>query len=403
MHRLPVVLILALAAGACGSDKAPAAAAPAEAKLVAKGKLASTLDGAPVTLDYDGIAAQITMSHRLNSDPKGYGCVAKLSLVLEKKDGACRLELAFAPSPNGPKLSSGKFYAAKTLDSGGQTVGLTKCDGWPGADKATKELAYDVLAGDLGLNMAPLGPGKANQKIAHLTGLKLTFSGDLVLKKLATKVTFPLKSFTLEGSVDSIGDAAADCGGLSGQTGAKQCSTSGKPGDSVGDIFRRENKTYLCDSEADYDLGELCGNDAIWIIDWRDWAQSQLLTQIGQVRDSFKGKNIGVAVVVVEGKNKVAVEDPPGSGTYKPNGPAPTAAECTAIASNAGVPKDVVMLFDKDKQMTYQGKQITSAKYVPSMLFCKPDGTIVKVLPDGSTTPSVSDLQAAIQQVLDTP
>ena len=343
-------------------------------------------------------------SHKLITDAKGYTCVSKLSLAIEKADGTCRMELAYVPTPAGMKVVSGKFYAAKAIVSGGTTVKLTPCAGWPGADKSTKELIYDIAEADALLGLAPLGPGKANLKLARLDNLKLKFSGTFTMKKLATKVQVSLATLTLSGSLESTGDPTASCGAPAGQTGTAQCNKQGSPGDKVGDVFRRETKLTTCDGDAEFDLGELCGNDAIWIIDWRQWATSTLLKDVAQVRDAFKDKQLGVAVVLVEGKDKVVICDTAMPPVCKPDGPAPTAAECLEIGNSNSVPKEVTMLYDKDKQLVFNGKSLTSTGLVPAMLFAKPDGTIVKMLPGpDKKAPTVSDLTAAIQEVLDTP
>jgi len=403
---LAVAFVVAAVASGCGSDLPPAApAAPTPAKLVAKGKLQATVDGTAVTLDYDGIAAQVAATHRLTTDPKAYTCVAHLSLALERPDGTCRIELVFRPTPTGLKVNSGKFFAAAAVTGGGATLALKPCAGWPGADKATKEQVYEIGESDAVISLDPLGPGKANQAKARLDGLKLGFTGAVTLKKLATKVALDLAPLSLAGSLESTGDPAASCGGATGKTGPSECSKQGKPGDKVDDVFRRDSKLFTCDGEVEYDLGELCGSDAIWIIDWRDWtyANAKLLTQVGQVRDAFKGKNLGIAVVVVEGKDKVVVVDP-ASGKGAATGPSPTAAECVAIGQRDGLPKDIPLLVDKDKQLVIDGKNLTSTGLVPSMLFAKPDGTIVKQLPGpDKKAPTTTELQAAIQETLDAP
>ncbi len=397
-------LWLALCAG-CGSEAPPAATAPTETKLVAKGSLTTTAATGPIALDYTGLPVTIAASHRLASDAKGYGCFTKVTMVVEKKDGSCRLELVFSPSTSGPKLTSGKLYAVKAQMSDGQVVGLVKCGGMPDVDKATKERVFEVIEGSATLNLPPLGPGKANQKVHKATGQKLQLSGNLDVKNLGTKLSFATTGLTFEGGFESIGDPTGDCGGGAPKTGASQCDKSGKPGENPGETFRRETRPFRCEAETeDYDLGELCGNDAIWIIDWRNWAKTDLLKSIDGVRGTFKGKSIGVAVVVVEGDTKIPVEDPPGSGQFKPLGPAPAATECQAIATENKVPQDVIMLFDKEKQLTYTGKKLTSSKYIPAMLFAKPDGTIVKILPEADgKAPGLSDMTGAIQAVLDAP
>ena len=389
---------------ACAAEKAPVAAAPAEAKLVVSGKVSLTVDSSPVTLDYDGTTVQLAATHKLITDAKGFTCFSTLNLALEKKDGSCRLELSYKPSPAGLQLAGGKFYASKGLTAGGQTLSLTPCVGWPGADKATKELVFDIPeTADATLGLSPLGPGKANLKLARLDALKIKFNGTFTMKKLATKVPVTLGALTLVGSLESTGDPVASCGAAIGQTGTAQCSKQGKPGDQVGDIFRRETRPLTCDGEAEFDLGELCGNDAILIVDWRDWAKTTLLADLAQVRDAFKGKQIGIAVVVVEGKEKVVVCNPPDSGKdCKAIGPAATATECQAIAVRDNLAKDITLVFDKDKQMVVNGKGLTSTGLVPALLFAKPDGTIVKELPGpDKKAPTVSDITGAIQEVLD--
>ncbi|MBM4344207.1 MAG: hypothetical protein FJ100_12635 [Deltaproteobacteria bacterium] len=403
-NRCAWPVLFALCAG-CGSEAPPAAPAPAEVKLVAKGAITATAATGPISIDYSGVKVAVAATHRLASDAKGYGCFTKVTLAVEKADGSCRMELVFSPSTSGPKLTSGKLYAVKAQMSDGQIVGLVKCGGMPDVDKATKERVFEVIEGNTTLNLQPLGPGKANQKLYKATGQKLQLSGNLDVKNLGTKLSFATAALSFEGSFESIGDPAGDCGGGAPKTGSAQCDKAGKPGENPGETFRRETRPFRCDAETEeYDLGELCGNDAIWIIDWRNWAKNSLLKSIDGVRGAFKGKSIGVAVVVVEGNTKIPVEDPPGSGTFKPLGPAPAATECQAIATENKVPQDVIMLFDKEKQLTYQGKKLTNSKFIPAMLFAKPDGTIVKILPEtDGKEPQLSDITGAIQMVLDAP
>ena len=389
----------------CEAEKAAPAPAPVEAKLVVKGKLALTVDSSPVEIDYNGLPVSISVAHKTNPDPKGYGCVTKLNLAIEKADGSCRLELNYLPSASGLRIAAGRFFAAKAITADGVTLKTVPCIGWPGAATATKEVSFEVLAGEAGISFGPLGPGKANLAKARLDNQKLTFTGALTWKKLATKVTVALQSLTLEGSVESIGDPNAACGGAVGKTGTSECSKQGKPGETVGDIFRRDGNLFACDTETVLDLGELCGSDVIWIIDWRDWTKSTLLTMVAQVRDAYKKNTIGIAVVVTEGMAKVPVCDPPeGKTNCKPTGPAPTAADCLAIAARDNVPKDALLLFDKNRELHFTGKKLTASTYVPAMLFAKPDGTIVKILPDAAgTTPALADLTQAVQEVLDAP
>lgn len=395
------VLVLA-GVVACAAEKAtPATPAPSTSNLIAHGKLTVTIDGKDQVLDYEGVLAEVTATHRINPDPKGYACFAKLDLALQKADGSCRLELSFMPSANGLRVASGQFYAVRGIMSGGSVVKTIGCGAWPGA--TTKEMVYKVLPDDGGIGLDPLSNGKGAAESVALTGLNLAMTGKVALQRLGTKVSVSLAPVALKGTLVSHGSPTASCGAAVHQTGAALCATTGTPGGSVGALMHRESTLYDCTTDTPVDLGELCGNEALWVIDWRDWTASSLLKQIGQVLGMFKDNQIGVAVVVVEGKEKVVVKTGSNPDKYEAIGPKPTAAECKAIAERDGVPAGVLMLVDKDAQLVLTGKTLTDKNTVPAMLFASTSGVITGILPKETTAPTNDEIKAQLDNAMTAP
>lgn len=397
--RLGILASVGLLELACGTEEAEPAK-PA-AKLLVSGSFAVDVDGALQTVSYADVVAEVKAVHKIAADAKSYACVAQLELAIEKPDGSCRLELSFAPSSEGLRITGGQFHVVRGFTAGGAVVKTLPCGtGWPEA--ASKPLTYAVLEGQGGINLDPLPPGKGQLGVARLSGLSLSLTGKGLFKKgFATKIAVDLSGIKLKGELDSTGDAKASCGAVSFPTGISYCAKPGAvpEGSAAGTGMRRTAKLLACDSEEPFDLGELCGNEAIWIVDWREWTGSKLLSQVQQVLDLLPNRQIGVAVVVVEGKAKIVDKDP-ATGATTATGPAPTAAECQAIGKAADLPAAVALLYDKDKQLITKEKELVSATYVPRMLFAKPNGTIVSVLPgqDGAA-PTNDQIVAALKAI----
>ncbi len=396
---LAVWALGALVATGCATE----AAEPAKpaAKLLISGTFTIDVEGAVQTVSYADVLAEVHAVHKTAADAKSYACIAQLDVAMEKPDGSCRLELSFAPSSEGLRVTGGQFHVVRGITAGGAVVKTVPCgSGWPEA--STKPLVYSVLEGQGGINLDPLPPGKGQLAVARLSDLNLSLTGKALFKKgFATKIAVDLSAIKLKGELDSTGDPKASCGAATFPTGVSYCAKAGAPpeGSTPGTALRRTVKLLTCQGEEPFDLGELCGNEAIWVIDWRDWSGSKLLTQIPQVLDLLPKRQIGIAVVVAEGKTKIVDKDP-ATGATTADGPAPTAAECQEIAKQAGLPPSVILLFDKDKQLIMQDKELVSAAFVPRMLFAKPDGKIVSVLPgqDG-TAPTNDQIVAAIKAI----
>lgn len=389
----------AVAVFGCGSE-AEEPAKPA-AKLLVTGTLSIDVEGSIQAVSYAGAVAEVTAVHKTAADAKSYACVASLGVAFERPDGSCRLELSFAPSPEGLRITGGQFHVVRGFTAGGAVVKTVPCgSGWPEA--STKPLIYQVLAGQGGISLDPLPPGKGQQALARLSGLNLSLTGKALFKKgFATKIPVDLTGIKLTGELDSTGDPKASCGAATFPTGTGYCAKAGAlpEGSTPGAGMRRTAKLLTCEGEQPFDLGELCGNEAIWVIDWHDWSGSKLLTQVRQVMDLLPNRQIGIAVVVAEGKTKI-VEKDPASGATTANGPAPTAQECLAIGQTADLPASVALLFDKEKHLVTQGNELVATAYVPRMLFAQPDGKIISVLPtaDGAA-PTNDQIVAAIKAI----
>lgn len=384
---------------ACSSEEVAAENPPA--KLLVSGSFAVNVDGAVQTVSYVDVVAEVKAVHKIASDAKSYACIAQLDLAIEKPDGSCRLELSFAPTAEGLRVTSGQFHVVRGVMAGGTVVKTMPCGtGWPEA--GSKPLVYTVLEGQGGISLDPLPPGKGHLATVRMGSLSLSLTGTALFKKgFATKIPVDLAAIKLKGELESKGDAKASCGAATYPTGVSYCAKAGSvpEGSTANTAIRRSVKLWTCDGEQSFDLGELCGNEVIWIIDWRDWSGSKLLTQVRQVLELLPNRQIGVAVVVAEGKTKI-VEKDPSTGATTANGPAPTAAECVAIGKAADLPAAVALVFDKEKQLITQEKELVDVKYVPRMLFAKPNGAIVSVLPgsDG-TAPTNEQIVGAIQAI----
>lgn len=207
MADLAPGLITVLLVG-CGQDATPESTPPVP--LTTRGTLTVTLDGQPVTLDYDKLPAQAELQHR--QDPEGQGCVVQARLVAQRPDGSCRLELLYKPWIGGGGLHLDE--ARLTVVSADPHV--PRCAAWPEEPLAVpgESVVYALHAGTSTLPVANVKAQKG--LLAHVPGALLQPSGLVTLKFQGRKVDVPTDALTIGGDVISQGVPTLDCGPCQG-------------------------------------------------------------------------------------------------------------------------------------------------------------------------------------------
>ena len=87
------VALAAMALSAC--DSTEGGGGLAATPLTATGSFSGKIDNADWSVDYTGLKASATMTHRINKDPGGLACVPSLAIEVAKADGTCKLELKY--------------------------------------------------------------------------------------------------------------------------------------------------------------------------------------------------------------------------------------------------------------------------------------------------------------------
>jgi hypothetical protein len=403
---LPLLLVLA-----CGTEEAPkttttTTTTTGTAELVAQGKFSTTFKGAAVEIDLAGFGASQTVVHKLNPGGKGPACIVQLDLSVARKDGSCQLDLKWKRTASGMTLAEAKFYAVKADSQGGVALDTHPCAEWP-KETGKGEIAYVGSSQDAGVSPGTIPAPQSGDKDAKVKDATVKFTGTVELKKSGAKFTLDLSKLSFKGTLQSQGRSDVSCGATVA-FGPDQCAQKPTYGSSAGTYLKRDIKLYRCDDDEPFDFGELCGHDAIWVTSQHNWTTLKddgrgptMLTDHRMVYDKFKDK-VGAAVILAEGATKIAVEDPQNPGKFKPDGPAPTAAECNALKAKYKLADDVVLLYDKDKKLVLQGSELQPGNFVPWALFAKGDGKLVSFLPgaDGKV-PGASEMEAGVNGAIE--
>lgn len=259
--------------GAGGSDAGGGVDGGAVSGAVSPaGELSFTVDNKPVKIDYGGGIATVQMVHKKVTDASTATCVTSVEISVSRPDGTCELLLQFGVGVASEKeLVDAKFYAVKAIKQAGTVLELKPCAVWPGAESAKDEVVFSLSKGEGTLNSGIVAAPESGQDQALLKGKKFAPSGKVTLANGGKQIVVDLDAIKISGDVVSTGSAMASCGTVTGVAKCKK--TSGEGGNKVGDQVKRKVGLTLCGSTAEYDIGELCGNEAIWITTHRRWSK----------------------------------------------------------------------------------------------------------------------------------
>ena len=348
------LLLMSLPLAGCGGDEGDGGSGGDAPKLAPTGSFTATIDGTAHTVDYTGGKVVAEVVHKLADDANGYGCVTTLFVSVQKADGTCPLEMTFQPGAgDGLQLKDATFYASKGIKQGGVVISTVECAGFPGADKGG-EVAWKLSGGDGMVLVAPVPPGEANKKLAVIANQTLQPKGKVKLKNGGKMFELDLSSVTIKGDIDSTGSTQVSCGTAVGEG---LCPKGVNYGNKIGDHLPRPMGGVRCDDDSPFDPGELCGSPATvlvsyqhWVTKEDNWGGKEVIGALAKTLSNYEG--VRMIFVVLTGKEKVVVEDPPDSGKFAANGPAPTKADCEEIKKLYGLGDDVIMIYDKDKTLT---------------------------------------------------
>ncbi len=236
--------------------------------LTVTGGLEFTVQNTPVKIDYSGGVANVTMVHKKST---GITCVSGLEMSIAKADGSCELRLVFDVGVASEKdLIKAELHAVKAVKQAGTVLEVIPCKGWPGTDSATDEKVYELDAGKGSVKAGPVKSPESGQDSAVLKGQKLAPEGKIKLRNKGDSVTTDLSFVQVSGDIKSTGSAVASCGTT---TGEKKCATGGEEGNKVDNLMKRKPGLFMCSAPGvEFDFGELCGNDAIWVTTYRRWS-----------------------------------------------------------------------------------------------------------------------------------
>ncbi len=373
--------------------------------LTVAGGIEFTVQNTPVKIDYSGGKAEVTMVHKISS---GITCISGLEMSIAKADGTCELRMVFDVGVASEKeLVKAELHAVKAIKQAGTVLEVLPCEGWPGAAGAKDEKVYELDSGKGSVKAGPVQSPESGQNEAVLTGQKLEPQGKLKLRHKGDFVTTDIGTVTVSGDVKSTGSKVASCGTT---TGVKKCG-EGEEGNEVDDQMKRKPLLFMCDAPSvEYDFGELCGHDSIWVTTYRRWshkacggcddggtcyreeskdgktwtpkcakpdsdcaagcgddkicvagtcyekvkdgADMPLKAELEAYKQIFdeasKDVKVAAAFVVMEGLERARGKCTTADGrtTCDGEGPAPTPEDCKAAKELFKIPDDVVMLFD---------------------------------------------------------
>ena len=399
LNAITIAAFLAVVAPGCGggsdSDDSDDKQPVGDAVLGVEGNIGTTLDGTDVNADYTGGTATAQSVHKINPEEGGYACITSLSVTTEKADGSCLLEMEFMPwGGDGLRLTSASFYARRAVADGG-----AECEGWATGDSG--EEVWDYQSGQATVSFAPVAPPDAGEDLVVLQDRNIKPKGVITLRNKSQTTDLDLSTISFTGSVESIGSTDVSCGLA---TGSDLCPKNVTYGGAVGQYIRRDVTLYSCETDQAYDLGELCGNKAIWLVAYDHWVADgdfggqEVIEGHSTTFNKYKGDGLAAVFVVGSGSEKVVVETSPGN--FEASGPAPTMADCETIKNLYGLEDEVIMLYDREKETTSSTTKLVDSSSTPRMLVANQDAEIIAVLPSDTMGLDTLILEAAIEQAL---
>jgi thiol-disulfide isomerase/thioredoxin len=206
------VALAAMALSAC--DSTEGGGGLAATPLTATGSFSGKIDNADWSVDYTGLKASATMTHRINKDPGGLACVPSLAIEVAKADGTCKLELKYEAgfAGEGLVLKEVNFHAKSGIYQDGQLIQTLPCEGWA-TEPAKGVVVYSSTSAEGTMPMSPLGQPEAAKTSATLRGwnLKPTFAGPATMVFKGRKFTMDLSKLSFQGDVVSEGSETVQC------------------------------------------------------------------------------------------------------------------------------------------------------------------------------------------------
>ena len=415
--------------------------------LAVAGGLEFTVQNKPVKIDYSGGKAEVSMVHKKST---GITCVSAVEMKISLADGSCELKLIFDVGVASDKeLVQAELHAVKAIKQAGTVLQTIPCAAWPGVEGATDEKVYTLDAGKGELKAGPIQAPESTQALAVLKGQVLAPKGQIKLRNKGDAVVVDLGTLTVTGDVQSVGSEAASCGTT---TGEKKCATEGNVGNAVGDLMKRKPFAYMCEAPAvEYDFGELCGHDAVWVTIYRRWSDKACggcdngqicfrkdnpnntwtpgcgtvttdcaagcgddkvciggtcyakvadgedmslkdeLAAYKEIYDSAgKDVKLAAAVIVAEGLERArgkCTETEPGKLTCDGEGPASTPEDCAAVREKFKIPDDVILLFDPNKKLWSSNDWFGPQGYSNGMFITNSELKIVAAFPVSGQPP----------------
>lgn len=206
------VAFAAMALSACASDDGGGGLAATP--LTATGSFSGKIDNGEFAVDYTGLKASATMTHRINKDPGGLACVPSLAIEVAKADGTCKLELKYEAgfAGEGLLLKEVNFHAKSGIYQDGQLIQTLPCEGWAN-EPAKGVVVYSSTNAAGSMPMSPLGQPEAAAASATLRGwsLKPSFTGPVTMVFKGRKFDMDLSKIAFSGDIVSTGDETVQC------------------------------------------------------------------------------------------------------------------------------------------------------------------------------------------------
>ena len=160
------------------------------------------------------------------------------------------------------------------------------------------------------VKVSPVGPPDAGAESVVLKDRTISPKGEITLRNKSESITLDVSTLSFSGSVKSIGSTNVSCGAA---TGADICPEGVTYGGAVGQHIRRGQNIYTCDGDQTYDLGELCGNKAIWLISYDHWVADgnfngkDVLEAHSTIFNKYRDEGLAAVFVVKSGSQEVVV------------------------------------------------------------------------------------------------
>lgn len=197
-----------------GAEAGDEGAAFATQPMTATGALTTTIDSKEIAIDFTGMKADVTMSHRINTDadPKAVSCRPLVTIAASLPDGTCKLELTFKAgfAGDGLHLATAKFYAKTGVYQDDKLIATTPCAAWV-KEPAKGEVIYVNSAGDATMGLTPLAKPYASQAKATIPGVFLQPQGIVKMKYLGRSFDLDVGKLSFKGTAVSTGSNDIEC------------------------------------------------------------------------------------------------------------------------------------------------------------------------------------------------